>query len=198
MPATLRLREESDGTAELQDLLSRLQTYQVDGEFGGLLDNIRRGAKKAANEIKELWPDRAKVLKKCGYLLDTLKDKKACAGDIEVPLQAFIEQMKKIQDKDENTDNENMTQLAYKCQVLYRSFIVYRLASYEHTPDRERPKDARTNELVPRIPVENSKPVNDAREKLTFVMRQYVARFGQKVTVKFFYNQLPKRYYEHW
>lgn len=35
MPATLRLREASDETAELQDLLSRLLTPEVGGEIGG-------------------------------------------------------------------------------------------------------------------------------------------------------------------
>lgn len=39
MPQTLHLHEESDQTAELQDLLSRLQTPEVD-EFGGILNDF--------------------------------------------------------------------------------------------------------------------------------------------------------------
>lgn len=197
MPATLRVREESDETAELQDLLSRLQTHQVDAEFGGIMDAV----KKAGNELKELWPDRAKVLKKCGYLLEAIQDKNACAGRIEQPLKAFIEQMKKIQNKDENTDNENMKQLAYKWQSLRIALIMYRYESYANTPDSERPMTKDKNgvyRMVPRIDVKASAPVNEARYVLMFVMRQYIARFGKKVIDIFYHHQLSKRYFEHW
>jgi hypothetical protein len=201
MPATLGVREESDETAELQDLLSRLQTYHVYGEFGLTMDEIKEGPRKMVNELKELFPNRAKVLKKCGYLLETLKDKNAHAGDIEVPLREFIEQMKIIQNKDENTDNKNMTELANKWQSLRIALITYRYESSTYTPDSHRPMTKDKNgvyQMEPRIDLKASAPVNEARYVLMFVMRSYIARFGKKVIEIFYHQTLSKRYFEHW
>ena len=61
MPQTLHLHEESDQTAELQDLLSRLQTPEVDGKFGGILD-VRRNT----NSLRGIT--RANILKICEKL----------------------------------------------------------------------------------------------------------------------------------
>ena len=171
MPATLRLREESDGTAELQDLLSRLQTYQVDGEFAGLTDIFR------AN-----FPNRATVLEKCQNLLTVTGNEKTNAtspkvlvddaAQIERDLGLFIDQFKKIEDKDENTDNENMTQLAYKWQPLHRALISYK-------------NDSRKAGITE---TGNTIKVNSCVDLLREVMQNYIKRFGQKLIGKFNYT----------
>jgi hypothetical protein len=83
MHETLRLREESDQTAKLQDLLSRLQTPEVDGEFGGVLDVLR----KSTNSLSGIT--RAKVLKMCVQLW---KDQQTTTAKLPVDTKNTLEE----------------------------------------------------------------------------------------------------------
>lgn len=145
--------------ADLRTLLCELET--TGPVVSGLMDKAR-----------DALPNRARVLEKCTVLSNAIKDPKARAQSIVSQLGPFVTQMKEIQNSDENTDNENMRALAEKWTSLYYSFLVYRHASwptYNYT------------EYAYKIPVEDTKSVNEARKDVISAMHRYIIRFGGKI-----------------
>jgi hypothetical protein len=182
MPATPLMRRESDQTAELQDLLSRLQEPQVDGELAGFTDLVKR----SRNALKVVYANRATVLEKCQNLLTVTANEKTNnmspdvlvqdAAQIERVLGEFIEEFKKIENKDENTDNETMTQVAFKWQSLHLALIWYK-------------RDSRNDDVTQ---TENTIKVNSCVDLLNEVMQYYIKRFGHKLIGKFYYTGLGR------
>ena len=95
MSATLRLREASDETAELQDLLSRLRTPEVGGEFvGGWSDNWYRTV--------NYWSgiNCKNILVICNQIVTAQKDSSTkLIAQTQVTLNEFIEELGKPEEK---------------------------------------------------------------------------------------------------
>jgi hypothetical protein len=124
MPATLRLREESDQTAELQDLLSRLQTPEVDGEFGGMLDSVRR----QTNSLRGI--NRKSIVELCNNLINEQKKTSAkLADETKQTLDQFISLLETKYD--DNTKKAYIKKLGANWKILEAELNSY-LTSPRH------------------------------------------------------------------
>jgi hypothetical protein len=116
MPATLRLREQ-DQTAELHELLSRLQTHEVDCKFGGILD-VRRNT----NSLRGIT--RANILKICEKLS---KEQDTSAAKLPVDTKTtLLEFMELLGIKyNENDKKAYMTKVGVKWKILDAELTAY-------------------------------------------------------------------------
>lgn len=174
MPATLRLREQ-DQTAELHELLSRLQTSKVD-EFGGIMDIIRR----EREGLKDAFPDRQRVLEKCQVLLIATGIESARALLINSYLIKFMEKFKKIEDKHENNDNETMTQVAIEWRHLKFELRAYANESNPYFEEKRKSRNVSKGRPPP-VSERDAADVNSAGKRLQNVMHNYIGRSGKKL-----------------
>ena len=125
MPATLRLREASDETAELQDLLSRLRTPEVGGEFGGLVDGYHR----TVNNLYGI--NRKNILETCNKICEAQKNSIAKLKDeTEKTLHEFMQELSLPPDKKQEKANINKLGAIWK--TLKPEMILY-LATTRHS-----------------------------------------------------------------
>ena len=120
MSATLRLREASDETAELQDLLSRLRTPEEGGEIvGGFVDGWHR----TINYLHGI--NRKNILETCNKICEVQKDSIAKLNDeTEKTLHEFMEELNITPDKKQEKANINKLSAIWK--TLKPEMILYR------------------------------------------------------------------------
>ena len=128
MSATLRLREASDETAELQDLLSRLQTSEVGGEFvGGTWD----GYYKTVNYLHGI--NCKKILSICDDICTAQKDADDIAKFKVETNATFLEFMDELKlPLNKKQEKANMNKLAAIWKRL-RPEMQWYVDTYVHT-----------------------------------------------------------------